>query len=167
VLAQQGADRVVRQGGHGKARASITASSMAWTVAANSGVSAASGRKSTRRGASPSARAAALAVEKARKMSPELCAATEPERAMPRPQRRARRLSWCGSSGASVATTPMIEPTSGPSEAASIRRRPTGSPAMVSCSAVPKLACTKAPRVKRAPAASTIREAVPEPPLKP
>ena len=52
------------------------------------------------------------AVEKAMKMSPEPFPEVEPVRARPIVARRARRLSWSGNSGASVATTMMIEPTS-------------------------------------------------------
>ena len=46
------------------------------------------------------------------KMSPEVLAPMPPLRAIPSEARFAIRLSWCGSSGASVATTMMIEPWS-------------------------------------------------------
>ena len=55
---------------------------------------------------------AGLAVEKAMNRSPEPLPDTLPVRARPSAARRARRFSWCGSSGASVATTMMIEPVS-------------------------------------------------------
>ena len=58
------------------------------------------------------AAAPGFAVENARKMSPEPLRGMLPVRARPSEARRARRLSWCGSSGASVATTTMIEPRS-------------------------------------------------------
>jgi len=53
-----------------------------------------------------------LAVENAMKMSPEPSPEKLPSRARPSAARRARRLSWVGISGASVATTMMIEPIS-------------------------------------------------------
>ena len=53
------------------------------------------------------------AVEKATKISPLPWWATEPVRARPRPARRARRSSWAGCSGASVATTAMQLPAGG------------------------------------------------------
>ena len=46
------------------------------------------------------------------KISPEPLPEVAPVRARPREARRASRSSWCGSSGASVATTMMIEPSS-------------------------------------------------------
>ena len=55
-----------------------------------------------------------FAVEKAMKMSPEPLPEVEPVRASPIVARRARRFSWCGRSGASVATAMMIEPVSSP-----------------------------------------------------
>ena len=45
-------------------------------------------------------------------MSPEPLPETLPVRASPSDARRASRFNWCGSSGASVATTMMIEPVS-------------------------------------------------------
>ena len=54
----------------------------------------------------------ALAVEKAMKMSPEELPPKPPWRPMPSATRLTRRSSWCGRSGASVATTTMIEPCS-------------------------------------------------------
>ena len=56
--------------------------------------------------------APALAVEKAMKMSPDPLLETLPVRPSPSAARRAMRFSWWGSSGASVATTMMIEPSS-------------------------------------------------------
>ena len=87
------------------------ASSVASTVAAKSGSRRplASTRASV---ASPGSEAALrLAVEKATKMSPELFVAMLPMRASPSETRRAIRSSWCGITGASVATTTMIEPS--------------------------------------------------------
>ncbi len=60
----------------------------------------------------PPPSAPALAVEKAMKRSPEPLPAKLPMRPRPSAARRAMRFSWCGSSGASVATTMMIEPVS-------------------------------------------------------
>jgi len=57
-----------------------------------------------------SGRKVAFAVEKAMKMSPDVLAPMPPLRAMPSDARFAMRLSWCGRSGASVATTMMIDP---------------------------------------------------------
>jgi hypothetical protein len=51
-----------------------------------------------------------FAVEKATKMSPELFSPFPPMRPTPRPARVAIRRSWCGRSGASVATMIMMEP---------------------------------------------------------
>jgi hypothetical protein len=51
-----------------------------------------------------------LAVEKAMKMSPDVFSPRPPTPPTPSETRRARRLSWCGSSGASVPTTTMMEP---------------------------------------------------------
>src|SRR5919202_6253 len=61
-----------------------------------------------------------LAVENARKMSPELFSPLPPIRPTPSATRVATRLSWCGRSGASVATTTMIEPA--PSSSSSLPR---------------------------------------------
>ena len=52
----------------------------------------------------------AEAVENAMKMSPDPLSPRPPERPTPSDARVAMRLSWCGSSGASVATMMMIEP---------------------------------------------------------
>src|SRR5260370_32547008 len=53
-----------------------------------------------------------LAVENAMKMSPDPLPEVAPNRARPSDARRASRLVWFGSSGASVATTMMMEPVS-------------------------------------------------------
>ncbi len=90
-----------------------------------------------------SAAAPGLAVEKARKMSPDPLAAVPPRRAMPIGTRRARRSSWWGRSGAVVATTTMIEPSRSAGGAgarcrsAPITSRPTGTPATVRLSREP------------------------------
>ena len=51
-----------------------------------------------------------FAVENARNKSPEELPAKLPSRPSPRLTRRAIRSNWCGSNGASVATTTMIDP---------------------------------------------------------
>ena len=56
----------------------------------------------------------------------------------------------------------MIEPASGRPGASAASQRPTGSPAIVSCSRLPKFACTSAPTWKIAPPRSSARDAVPE-----
>src|ERR1700679_3441068 len=61
-----------------------------------------------------------LAVEKAMKMSPEEFPELEPVRARPIVARRASRFSCVGNSGASVATTMMMEPTSALTSGSSI-----------------------------------------------
>ena len=93
------------------------------------------------------ASASALAVENARKISPEALCEIEPERLTPRPTRRASRLHWCGSSGASVAAMAMIEPPGVERISLPVMWRPTGAPAIVNSRLMPKLACTKAPTV--------------------
>ena len=122
------------------------ASSVACTVAAKSGFMASFG--STRAGTADFARASpAFAVEKATNRSPEPFMATLPVRARPIAARRARRSSWCGRSGASVAITMMIDPASSSRNVPSVISRPTGTPATVSCRRRPKFACTRTPRV--------------------
>ena len=64
------------------------------------------------RGPPPALLPSRLAVEKAMKMSPDPSKARPPVRPRPSPARRASRLHWSGVSGASVATTMMIEPSS-------------------------------------------------------
>ena len=88
----------------------MTASSDASTTAANKGCSASSSMGRRPVGAPP--------VLNAAKISPLPWRATEPARARPRPTRRARRSSWRGEHGASVATMPMQLPASPPSGAA-------------------------------------------------
>ena len=51
-----------------------------------------------------------MAVETARKMSPEEWLPMVPVRARPRETLRARDLHWLGKNGASVATTAITEP---------------------------------------------------------
>ena len=87
------------------------ASSVAPTVASNSSPmrSLGSMASGTVPFASPTR---GFAVEKATNRSPDPLPATLPVRARPRAARRASRFSWCGSSGASVATTIMMEPVS-------------------------------------------------------
>ena len=116
-----------------------------------------------------------LAVENARKMSPEPLPDVLPVRARPSVARRARRFSWCGSSGASVATTMMIEPTSPRADRRQRRlrgvcgiSRPTGTPAIVQLRAPAEVALHEhADACSRPPFASSSRDAVPMPPLKP
>src|SRR5213594_837015 len=99
------------------------ASSVTCTVASNSGVICSFDTIETC--ASPESREArALAVENAMKMSPDELDATPPSLPTPSAARRAMRFSWWGRSGASVATTMMIEPTSGGMPAASPERGP-------------------------------------------
>ena len=134
----------------------MTASSAASTTAANIGFRAASsiGRMPAR-----------AAVLNAAKISPLPWRATDPARARPRPTRRARRSSWAGEHGASVATMPMQLPASPPSGDGSgggRSVRPTGTPSTVSRSAEPKLVRRRTPTVNRP---STTREAVPMPPF--
>jgi hypothetical protein len=80
-----------------------------------------------------------LAVEKAMKISPEEFPELEPVRARPIVARRASRFSCPGKSGASVATTIMMDPTSPLTSGSNIALAgaagmslPTGTPAMVS-----------------------------------
>ena len=89
--------------------ASITASSVASTVAANSASSDLLGSSTMLRGRSSRPNELALPVDRARKISPDPSCATEPVRALPRATRRATRFSWCGNSGASVITTAITE----------------------------------------------------------
>ena len=128
-------------------RESMIASSVAWMTPANRGSRAWLGRKAQSRTPDPSAQAAVLAVEKAMKMSPEALWAIEPERPTPRPTRRARRLSWWGIRGASVATMAMIEPPGLARSSPPVMCLPTGTPAITNSERLPKLACTKAPTV--------------------
>jgi len=87
----------------------VIASSVAWIVAAKSGFMLSFGSISTLvfQLLVP---ASGLAAEKATNMSPELLLPLPPMRPMPSAGRVATRFSWCGSSGAYVATTTMIEP---------------------------------------------------------
>ena len=72
-------------------------------------------------------RGSRFAVVQANAISPEPCEPYEPVRARPTNGLRASRRSWCGSSGASVATRQMHEPS--PLEAVSrASSRPTGPP---------------------------------------
>ena len=66
---------------------------------------------------SPPSRGSRFAVVQANAISPEPCEPCEPVRARPTNGRRASRRSWCGSSGASVATRQRHEPS--PLDAAS------------------------------------------------
>ena len=62
---------------------------------------------------------------------------------MPIGARRARRFSWCGSSGASVAITTMIEPVSRSQDRSGSRSgisRPTGTPAIMQVLAAAEIA---------------------------
>src|SRR6476660_7995290 len=82
---------------------------------------------------------------------------------MPSMARDASRLRLRSLSGASVATTTMIEP-SGPFTGASLespdlpRMRPTGTPRMVSSDAPPKFDCTSTPTVRVLSPAFTTRD---------
>ena len=98
-------------------------------------------------------------------MSPEVSSPRPPTMATPRPTRFASRLSWCGSSGASVATTPMIElvlplpprarsPSSGMRSAIS---RPTGTPAIVEIRSVAVVRLNQHPH--REPAVRRVQRA--------
>ena len=124
----------------------------------------------TRRAAASSPRPMAsspwLAVENARKMSPEKCEPVVPVRARPSGTRRASALHWPGRSGASVATTAITEPAPGGASQAgsaigssSSRSRPTGTPATTSSPREPKLAWTKTPTVYSSEPCATRREA--------
>ena len=88
------------------------ASSTASTVASNMPSSWSFGTNDTCCRPRSAFAAPGLAVEKARKMSPEPLPAVPPVREMPIAERAAMRLSCVGNSGASVATTTMIEPSS-------------------------------------------------------
>ena len=112
-----------------------------------------------------------LAVEKPTMISPEACAANDPTRPMPSAARLHTRTSCDDSSGASVATTTMMDP------AFLIRRSegvmvgssssPTGTPSIRSARMTPKLDCTSTPSVYSPVAGSvTRRELVPMPALK-
>ena len=68
------------------------------------------------------------AVEKAMKRSPDPAPAMPPMRPMPSAARRATRRSWCGRSGASVATTTMIEPWSFALRVAGVGQRSAAGP---------------------------------------
>ena len=110
--------------------------------------------------------------------SPLVCPPVPPTRAMPRPARWASRSHWWGSSGASVATTTMIEPEPGGGASAAPRPRRTGSgprcrdrladPHAIDAQPV-ALAVVRldehADRVAADVAASMTRDAVPMPPL--
>lgn len=67
-------------------------------------------------------------VAQARKISPLPWPATEPVRARPRPTRRASRLQAAWSSGASVTTTPMHDPSPGPGRGAPPEPKPKREP---------------------------------------
>ena len=119
-----------------------------------------------------------LAVEKARKMSPETLPADR-RRCAPRPSaaRIATRLSWCGSSGASVATTTMIEPVSPPARSgcggACDLRHQVGdlAPDRHAGDRAARRACRSSPARARRPCSArrrsraSTRDAVPMPPL--
>jgi len=80
--------------------------------------------------------------------------------------RAPRRSRLRGESGASVATTIMIEPSPRPAaEGASRSSRPTGTPAIVR--SPPKLLCTSTPTVQPPCAFASTREDVPIPPFQP
>ncbi len=91
-----------------------------------------------------------LAVENPTMISPEPCAANEPIRPMPSAARLQRRTSCDDSSGASVATTVMIEPAlrsrrGSPNSGSSTS--PTGAPSTRSDRMTPKFDCTSTPSV--------------------
>src|SRR5580704_210256 len=88
-----------------------TASSVAWIVASKSASIWSPGSICTATGLSATP-APGFAVENAMKMSPELSPEILPSRPRPSVTRLAMRFSSCGKSGASVATTTMIEPVS-------------------------------------------------------
>ncbi len=104
-------------------------------------------------------------------MSPEPLPLIAPLRPCPKVARRGSRLMWCGSSGASVPSTMMLDPGSTPprtSGAQSFKARPTGTPSILSCSrSALQFDCTNAPTVYVTSLRTSLREAVPEPPLKP
>lgn len=104
-----------------------------------------------------------FAVENAIISSPEPLCAVEPVRASPSSARTARRRTWCGSIGASVATTQMHEPSECSSGMRSAISAPTGTPSIRRFSRSPKFVRTSAPTVY--PAEITL-DAVPMPPLK-
>ncbi|MCY1299627.1 hypothetical protein D9M70_491640 [compost metagenome] len=87
-------------------------SSVASTVAWNSGSIRPLGNCTEFTGFSASISLTAPVVENDTMMSPDWLPANEPRRASPMDARRATRLSWVGVRGASVPTTMMIEPWS-------------------------------------------------------
>ena len=87
-----------------------TASSVASTTAMNSGLNRLLGCIVKPLDGLFSSSKPVLAVEKAMNMSPDPSLATAPRRPRPSEGRFAKRFSWCGSNGASVATTTMIDP---------------------------------------------------------
>jgi hypothetical protein len=116
------------------------------------------------------ARGTLLAVEKPTMISPEPCAANEPTLPMPRAARLHRRVICEESSGASVATTQMIEPALRTRLSASVNSGssswPTGAPLMRSERITPKFDCTSTPSVCVVSPSFTRRELVPIPALK-
>ena len=94
-----------------------------------------------------------------------------PVRASPSGTRRASAAHCCGSSGASVITTPITDPAPGtagshsPSGSSSASVAPRGTPAIRSSCREPKLHCRNTPTVYGPPGASITRLAEPLPPL--
>ena len=132
------------------------ASSTASMTASNSGFIAllAIVRTSATSGASSPMRCMPrLPVANARKRSPLLFSPTPPVRATPNDARCASRRHCSGSSGASVATMPMIEPLPGgmgesvPGTTSSPTSSPTGTPLTRNRSRRPWLAWTSTPTV--------------------
>jgi hypothetical protein len=115
---------------------------------------------------STSGRRPRFPVAKARIRSPDECSPAPPVRPTPRAARWARRSHWPGRSAASVATITMIDPPGPapvPEAGSSPGSGPTGTPSTRRRSRRPWLAWTSTPTVQP----STIRDAVPIPPLKP
>jgi len=118
----------------------MTASSTASIVARNTGSRTSPGTNdswqrlasgSSKNVARGAGKDAALAVEKARKISPELSPDGVPARPIPIEMRFATRLSWFGRRGRSVAITVMIEPCSRDHRVSFVRCLPTGTPSTV------------------------------------
>jgi hypothetical protein len=148
-----------------------TASSDASTTAVNNGSSARPVSTDVPSGL-PS-RSSRIPVPNAMKISPLPWCAVEPERASPKPTRRARREHEAPSTGASVTTMPMQEPAGfrSPVEESSVEpvettgpsARPTCTPFTISSSRAPKFVIRRTATVW----SPTTRDAVPIPPLKP
>ena len=126
---------------------SRTAASQASAQARKSGSRPSSARQSSLTRPCPLSVPMEFAVVKPRKTSPLPWPMYEPQRTSPTVARLTTRPSWRELSGASVATTTMIDPRSGRSAApsSSAMRLPTGLPSTMRSGMRPKLLCTSTP----------------------